>query len=181
MRITKRNGAEIAFDISKIVDAISKANIRAEEKRVEKEIESLSLFEGVGGGSSSIVCDDVNLTMHHAVCEIVSRSIDEAFARIQEEYSSIWVQRIYESIAQECRSEYLRERREVLLKLRKIRKLKTERVSAMIRAAWLNRNTAVGRSSTSAVTDLMLLSIPTPPTFKAANRSLEVGGAVVAF
>lgn len=179
MRITKRNGAEIAFDISKIVDAISKANIRAEEKRVEKKIESLSLFEGVGGVSSAIVCDDdVNLALHHAICEIVSQSIDEAFARIQEECSSIWVRRIYESIARDSELENLQERRE---ELRKLRKLKTERVSAMIRAAWLNRNTAVGRSSTSAVTDLMLLSIPTPPTFKAAKRSLEVGGAVVAF
>lgn len=83
---------------------------------------------------------------------------------------------LYQDVAFEI--EQLEKRRE---ELRKLRKLKTERVSAMIRAAWLNRNTAVGRSSTSAVTDLMLLSIPTPPTFKAANRSLEVGGAVVAF
>lgn len=83
---------------------------------------------------------------------------------------------LYQDIAFEI--EQLEKRRE---ELRKLRKMKTERVSAMIRAAWLNRNTAVGRSSTSSVTDTMLLSIPTPPTFKAANRSLVVGGAVIAF
>ena len=63
--------------------------------------------------------------------------------------------------------------------LRKIRKQKTESVTAMIKTAWQNRNRSVGRSSTSAVSDKMLLSIPTPPTAVAANRSLWRGGVVV--
>ena len=62
--------------------------------------------------------------------------------------------------------------------LRKLRKLKTKRVSEMIRAAWLNRNSKVGRSNTGNVTDPMLLSLPTPPTSTAAFSSLESGGVV---
>ena len=62
--------------------------------------------------------------------------------------------------------------------LRELRKLKIKRVSEMIRAAWLNRNTNVGRSNTGSVTDSMLLSLPTPPTSTAIFSSLESGGVV---
>lgn len=60
--------------------------------------------------------------------------------------------------------------------LRELRKLKIKRVSEMIRAAWLNRNTNVGRSNTGSVTDSMLLSLPTPPTSTAIFSSLESRG-----
>ena len=62
--------------------------------------------------------------------------------------------------------------------LRELRKLKIKRVSEMIRAAWLNRNSNVGRSNTGSVTDSMLLSLPTPPTSTAIFSSLESGGVV---
>ena len=64
--------------------------------------------------------------------------------------------------------------------LRALRKMKTERVSEMIRAAWKNRDSNVGRSNTGSVTDPMLLSLPTPPTSVAAISSLKSGGAVIA-
>ena len=48
MRIIKRNGASCDFDVSKIVDAVSKACIRRETKKVEKKIHEVELFSGVG-------------------------------------------------------------------------------------------------------------------------------------
>lgn len=71
--------------------------------------------------------------------------------------------------------ERLLQRRKELCELRK---LKIKRVSEMIRAAWLNRNSNVGRSNTGSVTDSMLLSLPTPPTSTAIFSSLEPGGVV---
>ena len=71
--------------------------------------------------------------------------------------------------------ERLLQRRKELCELRK---LKIKRVSEMIRAAWLNRNSNVGRSNTGSVTDSMLLSLPTPPTSTAIFSSLESGGVV---
>ena len=43
-------------------------------------------------------------------------------------------------------------------------------------ALWRRRNAGAGRSNTSAVSDKMLLNIPTPPTAEAANRSLRQRG-----
>lgn len=45
-------------------------------------------------------------------------------------------------------------------------------LSSILRVAWHRRNSSAGRSSTSAVSDKMLLTIPTPPTAVAAHRSL---------
>jgi hypothetical protein len=42
----------------------------------------------------------------------------------------------------------------------------------ILRTSWLKRNRCAGRSNTSAVSDKMLLTIPTPPTAEAAIRSL---------
>ena len=41
---------------------------------------------------------------------------------------------------------------------------------------WDGRNNGVGRSKTSAVSDMMLLSIPTPPTAMTASSSLRQRG-----
>ena len=49
MRITKKDGTSVSFDISKIVDAVSKAWIRQEEKKVEEDTRIVELFAGVGG------------------------------------------------------------------------------------------------------------------------------------
>ena len=51
-----------------------------------------------------------------------------------------------------------------------------QKLNAVLRQVWLARNTGAGRSSTSAVSDKMLLTIPTPPTAEAAIRSLWQSG-----
>lgn len=49
-------------------------------------------------------------------------------------------------------------------------------MNGILRTCWLRRNSGAGRSNTSAVSDKMLLTIPTPPTAVAANRSLRQRG-----
>lgn len=63
---------------------------------------------------------------------------------------------------------------------RKMHKLLTRCINILIRLLSNKRNTGVGRSNTVTADDPMLLSIPTPPTAEAANRSLMRGGVVIA-
>ncbi|MGO5026896.1 ATP cone domain-containing protein [Mediterraneibacter faecis] len=163
MRIIKRNGASCDFDVSKIVDAVSKACIRRETKKVEKKIHEVELFSGVGW-------DDEDFDLNERIdilAEIISRILDADYQ-----------ERFQENIDLQLELERLENQRE---QLRILRRLKTARVSLMIRTAWMNRNHTAGRSNTGAVTDPMLLSIPTPPTSEAANRSLRCGGNMLAY
>ena len=52
------------------------------------------------------------------------------------------------------------------------RKRLVQKFNSILRCIWMKRNAGAGRSNTSAVSDMMLLTIPTPPTAEAANRSL---------
>lgn len=106
----------------------------------------------------------------------VDRTFDNPFINRRIAYEALF-NKLYEmcEVFSYC-EELLKRRKE----LRALRKMKTERVSEMIRVAWKNRNSNVGRSNTGSVTDPMLLSIPTPPTSMAAISSLESGGAVIA-
>ena len=70
----------------------------------------------------------------------------------------------YEEIKQ-----ILKERRR---ELKSYCKREVQKLNARLRNAWIARNRGAGRSNTSAVSDKMLLTIPTPPTAEAANRSL---------
>lgn len=70
----------------------------------------------------------------------------------------------YEEIKQS-----LKERRR---ELKSYCKCEVQKLNARLRNAWIARNRGAGRSNTSAVSDKMLLTIPTPPTAEAANRSL---------
>lgn len=163
MRIIKRNGASCDFDVSKIVDAVSKACIRRETKKVEKKIHEVELFSGVGW-------DDEDFDLNERIdilAEIISRILDADYQ-----------ERFQDNIDLQLELERLENQRE---QLRILRRLKTARVSLMIRTAWMNRNHTAGRSNTGAVTDPMLLSIPTPPTSEAANRSLRCGGNMLAY
>lgn len=163
MRLIKRNGASCDFDVSKIVDAVSKACIRRETKKVEKKIHEVELFSGVGW-------DDEDFDLNERIdilAEIISRILDADYQ-----------ERFQENIDLQLELERLENQRE---QLRILRRLKTARVSLMIRTAWMNRNHTAGRSNTGAVTDPMLLSIPTPPTSEAANRSLRCGGNMLAY
>ncbi len=47
-----------------------------------------------------------------------------------------------------------------------------ERNSMFMRRLWMNRNATSNRSNTSAVSDMMLLTMPVPPTAEAAYCSL---------
>ena len=62
--------------------------------------------------------------------------------------------------------------------LRFLRRLKVRQISSMLRVLWMRRNINAGRSSTSAVSDPMLLTIPTPPTVRTVNSSLWQRGTV---
>ena len=158
-----RNGASCDFDVSKIVDAVSKACIRRETKKVEKKIHEVELFSGVGW-------DDEDFDLNERIdilAEIISRILDADYQ-----------ERFQDNIDLQLELERLENQRE---QLRILRRLKTARVSLMIRTAWMNRNHTAGRSNTGAVTDPMLLSIPTPPTSEAANRSLRCGGNMLAY
>lgn len=163
MRIIKRNGASCDFDVSKIVDAVSKACIRRETKKVEKKIHEVELFSGVGW-------DDEDFDLNERIdilAEIISRILDADYQ-----------ERVQENIDLQLELERLENQRK---QLQFLRRLKTAQVSQMIRTAWMNRNHTAGRSNTGAVTDPMLLSIPTPPTSEAANCSLSCGGNMLAY
>ena len=163
MNVIKRNGASCFFNTSKIVDAVSKAYIRQETKKVEKEIYKVEIFSGVGGFNELL---DINEEIEIFV-QILDRILDADYQ-----------QRFQDNIDLQLELERLENQRE---QLRILRRLKTARVSLMIRTAWMNRNHTAGRSNTGAVTDPMLLSIPTPPTSEAANRSLRCGGNMIAY
>lgn len=158
MRFIIRNGESCVFDTSKIVDAISKAYIRQETKKAEKEIGVINLLVGVGGCSAA-----------HEICHLL---IEEILNREYDEYEYGFYQRL------QLELERLENQRK---QLQVLRRLKTAQVSQMIRTAWMNRNHTAGRSNTGAVTDPMLLSIPTPPTSEAANCSLSCGGNMLAY
>lgn len=163
MRIIKRNGASCDFDVSKIVDAVSKACIRRETKKVEKKIHEVELFSGVDGFDELLdIKEDI---------EIFAQILDRIL-------SADYQERVQENIDLQLELERLENRRK---QLQFLRRLKTAQVSQMIRTAWMNRNHTAGRSNTGAVTDSMLLSIPTPPTSEAANCSLSCGGNMLAY
>lgn len=163
MRFIMRNGASCDFDVSRIVAAISKACIRSETKKVEKKIHEVELFSGVDGFDELLdIKEDI---------EIFAQILDRIL-------SADYQERVQENIDLQLELERLENQRK---QLQLLRRLKTAQVSQMIRTAWMNRNHTAGRSNTGAVTDPMLLSIPTPPTSEAANCSLSCGGNMLAY
>ena len=163
MNVIKRNGASCFFNTSKIVDAVSKAYIRQETKKVEKEIYKVENVSGVVGFNGLLdIKEEIEI-----FAQILDRILDPDYQ-----------ERVQENIDLQLELERLENQRE---QLRFLRRLKTARVSQMIRTAWMNRNHTAGRSNTGAVTDPMLLSIPTPPTSEAANCSLSCGGNMLAY
>lgn len=65
-------------------------------------------------------------------------------------------------------------------KLRNEHKTCVMRLNALLHRTWLQRNTYTGRSRCAAVSDKLLLTIPTPPTAVAADCSLQRGGVMCA-
>lgn len=117
MRIIKRNGASCAFDVYKIVDAVSKACIQRETKKVEKKIHEVELFSGAGGFNELL---DINEEIEIFV-QILDRILDADYQ-----------QRFQDNIDLQLELERLENQRE---QLRILRRLKTARVSLMIRTA----------------------------------------------
>lgn len=68
--------------------------------------------------------------------------------------------------------------RKMCASIRRLWREKTKDASEEFRALWMKRNRNASRGNTSAVTDMMLLTVPTPPTAEAANRSLWQRGII---
>lgn len=199
-----------AFDISKIAEAISLASIRRKERQVEKELTSLGFgddcktFRDRRVFISAKVFRSLELswdashfqkTWFPDLPEIPTefelkkltaplyrvKSLNEKQFRLHDrsnEMRSISCFRVY--FTAYARFNLVKERLgKDLEQLRALRKLKIESISLMLRILWNNRN-KVNRSCTSAVSDPMLKTIPTPPTSMVAFGSLERGGAVIA-
>ncbi len=127
-KIIYRNGEETYFDFdkSKFIEVLSKASIRAEEKKVEKQLRAVNLFAGVGA-------------LNRLFYEIVSQSVDEMLDEILEQTLYDYEREIYEASGMHYlpyhiyrdlmhTRERLEKRRE---ELRTVRKRKTESVTAM--------------------------------------------------
>ena len=92
----------------------------------------------------------------------------EAVHDIDDEIDAI-SRSVLDEMEKEIRISNLEERRKAAK--RECKSL-VQSLNSILRFAWLKRNAGVGRSDTSAVSDKMLLTIPTPPTAEAAIRSL---------
>jgi len=96
----------------------------------------------------------------------------EAVHDIDDEIDAI-SRSVLDEMEKEIRISNLEERRKAAK--RECKSL-VQSLNSILRFAWLKRNAGAGRSDTSAVSDKMLLTIPTPPTAVAANRSLRQRG-----
>ena len=204
--IKKLDGIQIELDSTKIVDAISKSIIREEEKKNEKKLRNFTIL-ATGNVRASRYIKEPKINMSKlfsgiftSICfcnflqDYNERNISVTYIPTADFVDTtifgmpVTVKRstqfglFYDYFQYDLNIEELYHEYERLLQrrkeLRELRKLKIKRVSEMIRAAWLNRNTNVGRSNTGSVTDSMLLSLPTPPTSTAIFSSLESGGVV---
>lgn len=92
----------------------------------------------------------------------------EAVHDIDDEIDAI-SRSVLDEMEKEIRINNLEERRKAAK--RECKSL-VQSLNSILRFAWLKRNVGAGRSNTSAVSDKMLLTIPTPPTAEAAIRSL---------
>ena len=92
----------------------------------------------------------------------------EAVHDIDDEIDAI-SRSVLDEMEKEIRISNLEERRKAAK--RECKSL-VQSLNSILRFAWLKRNAGAGRSDTSAVSDKMLLTIPTPPTAEAAICSL---------
>ena len=92
----------------------------------------------------------------------------EATMEIDHEIDALDFMGLSDEEYEQARVELEEKRREAMRNCKGL----VQKLNAVLRQVWLARNTGAGRSSTSAVSDKMLLTIPTPPTAEAANRSL---------
>ena len=62
MKVIKRNGSEVAFDITKIIAAITKANDTVDEKIRMTQIQIMRIAESV-----EMSCKEMNRKLHRLV------------------------------------------------------------------------------------------------------------------
>ena len=187
--IKKPDGIQIELDSTKIVDAISKSIIREEEKKNEKKLRNFAIL-ATGNVRASRYIKEPKINMSKlfsgiftSICfcnflqDYNERNISVTYIPTTDYEKTIVVTADFVDTTIFGMPVTVKRSTQFGL-FYELRKLKIKRVSEMIRAAWLNRNTNVGRSNTGSVTDSMLLSLPTPPTSTAIFSSLESGGVV---
>lgn len=96
---------------------------------------------------------------------------------------------ILEMLMDEMDDQPMTKRQKEIIAKKKLRKMcapirwlwrtKAEGISEKLRILWMNRNKSVLRGNASAVSDMMLLTMPTPPTAQTASRSLWQRGNIV--
>ena len=97
----------------------------------------------------------------------IAIAIEKAFEAVHE--IDAISRSVLDEMEKEIRISNLEERRKAAK--RECKSL-VQSLNRILRFAWLKCNAGAGRSDTSAVSDKMLLTIPTPPTAEAAIRSL---------
>lgn len=65
--------------------------------------------------------------------------------------------------------------------IQRLIKMKKEHISSILRVLWFQRNTNISRCRTSAVSDKMLATMPTPPTYATDINSLQKWGAAYGY
>lgn len=96
----------------------------------------------------------------------------EATREIEHEIDALDFMGLSDEEYEQARGELEERRREAKRNCKSL----VQSMNSILRIAWLKRNAGAGRSNTSAVSDKMLLTIPTPPTAEAAIRSLGQRG-----
>ena len=116
------------------------------------------------------------------ISEAISKAFIDSMAReFHPSILDMLAMRIEEDEETLSRAEEIKLKKILRKKVRIIRliwKEKTAQIARQLRQLWMNRNKGSNRSDTSAVSDIMLLTMPTPPTAEAANRSLWQRGII---
>ncbi len=130
-----------------------------------------------------------SLQLLRSVSKVLLRSIDVQLQKEADDLQAM-VDRLNERAANGFIDEFdnpyeleqlIKELSEQQKQIRRLRKMKTEQVSSLLRVLWFQRNAGISRSRTSALSDLMLTTMPTPPTFATANSSLQKWRLVYGF
>ncbi len=112
----------------------------------------------------------------------ISKAIQKAFEEVSKEERKVdhEIDQILESLYEDIDVSYYQDElyklEEKRREIRKYRKRLRRELNTIMRITWMTRNKSVGRSKASAVSDMMLLTVPTPPTFETANSSLQKWG-----
>ena len=118
------------------------------------------------------ICDAISKA-YEATCNINKKikAVKNEVHNIPYEEYNVEVLLEYESIIRD-----LKKRKKAIRRYRCYLVNKVNTYNAIFRKAWLARNHKAGRSNTSSVSDMMLMTVPTPPTAEAAICRLKQRG-----